>query len=658
MALAYANEWTSKGGIGLQNMKVSKVKIKNFRLLKDFEIDLKDKLSVIIGKNNSGKTSFLLALEKVLGNQNKRLNFDDINKSHFSSWCKAFFNEEVLEELGLEIIVTIEYNDNDNLSSLEAFIMDLDPEKNEIEIKFSYKLNQAKIENLIDFKSKENGLEKLEKFLRKNYQDFFNSSIHSVCTSDNSISKVIKGHDVRQLINIEVIHARRETKNQDEYKSRKSLSSLAKEYYDALKEKQQESKTKQEQEELNKNLQEVQKTLEDADESFNHAYDIFFTPLYKDITNFGANKDAKIQVLSNLNLGTLFQYNTHVFYNEDRNNIPEDYNGLGYLNLIEILFRLHILFIRSTKESKAINLLFIEEPEAHTHPQLQYIFINELTKMIDSKNTNDLQTILSTHSAHIVSQSNFEDLFYFKRNNNGVVVKPFNGIFRENMKFFLKYLLLKQSELFFADKIICIEGATERILMPKMIEKTEKEIENSSDNQEAKLSSQHISILEVGGAYFHLYDKFFKFLEIKVLIITDIDRNNEGTQTTNPTLKYFFQTEEIKKLENCNHEITNKDYPLYIAFQNSLPPHSPTTFEDCFVIENIDFMKKNLDMMKGIKKRDKLKIALESENFQNFCNEYISRKTDFALDILLCEDRSWKVPAYIQKGLEWLKKNQ
>lgn len=654
MAFAHANEWTSEGGIGLQNMKVSKVKIKNFRLLKDFEINLKDKLSVIIGKNNSGKTSFLLALEKVLGNQNKRLNFDDINKSHFSSWCEAFFNEEVLEELGLEIIVTIEYDDSDNLSSLEAFIMDLDPEKNEIEIKFSYKLNQVKLEDLKVFKSEENRLDKLERFLRKRYQDFFNISIHSVCTCDNSISKIVKGQDIRQLINLEVIHARRETKNQDEYKSRKSLSSLAKEYYDVLKQEQEEAKVRQEQEELKKNLQEVQKTLENADESFNKAYDSFFTPLYKDVADFGANKNAEIQVLSNLNLDTLFQYNTHVFYKEYGNNIPEDYNGLGYLNLIEILFRLHILFVRSTKESKAINLLFIEEPEAHTHPQMQYIFINEIKKMINSKNTDNLQTILSTHSAHIVSQSNFEDLFYFKRNNKGVVAKPFDGIFRENMKFFLKYLLLKQSELFFADKIICIEGATERILMPKMMEK----IDVSSDNQGAKLSSQHISILEVGGAYFHLYDEFFKFLEIKVLIITDIDRNDKGTQTTNPTLKYFFQSKEIEKLENCDHEIKDKDYPLYIAFQNSLPPHSPTTFEDCFVIKNIDFMKKNLDKMEGIKNKDNLKNALENEDFQNFCNDYISRKTDFALDILLCEDTGWKVPTYIEEGLKWLKKNQ
>ncbi len=38
-------------------MKITKIKVKNYRLLKNFSIDLEDELSLIIGKNNCGKTN-------------------------------------------------------------------------------------------------------------------------------------------------------------------------------------------------------------------------------------------------------------------------------------------------------------------------------------------------------------------------------------------------------------------------------------------------------------------------------------------------------------------------------------------------------------------------------------------------------------------------
>ena len=61
-------------------MKISKIQIKNFRLLKDFSIDLEDELSLIIGKNNTGKTSILTALDKFLNQSGRRsITLDDFN---------------------------------------------------------------------------------------------------------------------------------------------------------------------------------------------------------------------------------------------------------------------------------------------------------------------------------------------------------------------------------------------------------------------------------------------------------------------------------------------------------------------------------------------------------------------------------------------------
>lgn len=47
-------------------MHIGKVLIKNFRLLKDSSLDLRKNLSLLVGKNNTGKTSLFVLFEKFL----------------------------------------------------------------------------------------------------------------------------------------------------------------------------------------------------------------------------------------------------------------------------------------------------------------------------------------------------------------------------------------------------------------------------------------------------------------------------------------------------------------------------------------------------------------------------------------------------------------
>ena len=185
-----------------------------------------------------------------------------------------------------------------------------------------------------------------------------------------------------------------------------------------------------------------------------------------------------------------------------------------------------------------INILFIEEPEAHTHPQMQYVFVKNIKNLLregkkigDSERTINLQTFMTTHSSHIVAESEFDDIKYFVKetNSNGFNVVSKNlkdlrtlyqkekGENNNHFKFLKQYLTLNRSEVFFADKIILIEGDTERILLPAMIKKIDQD-----NNYDIPLMSQNISIIEVGN-YSEIYSTFIKFIGTKVLIITDID---------------------------------------------------------------------------------------------------------------------------------------
>ena len=87
------------------------------------------------------------------------------------------------------------------------------------------------------------------------------------------------------------------------------------------------------------------------------------------------------------------------------------------------------------KKPADINLLFIEEPEAHTHPQMQYVFIKNIKKLLgkgirreDGEN-RDLQYIISTHSAHIVADSDFDSIKYLRKDNvKGIIARNLKAL--------------------------------------------------------------------------------------------------------------------------------------------------------------------------------------------------------------------------------------
>ena len=59
------------------NILIDKIRVKNFRALKNIEISLKT-ITILVGANNSGKTTMLRALNSVLGMSRNQINQDDL----------------------------------------------------------------------------------------------------------------------------------------------------------------------------------------------------------------------------------------------------------------------------------------------------------------------------------------------------------------------------------------------------------------------------------------------------------------------------------------------------------------------------------------------------------------------------------------------------
>ena len=145
---------------------------------------------------------------------------------------------------------------------------------------------------------------------------------------------------------------------------------------------------------------------------------------------------------------------------------------------------------------------------------------------------------------------------------------------------------------------------------------------------------------------------------------------SEGERTSNPTLKFFFNSYTFTQLKDVNFEekrfkknadwIVDTEGHLQIAFQTEENSYNARSFEDAFfsIDLNRNLIKDNRSKIKGLK-NIKLFYDITKTPF-DLAELCIDSKGTFAIDILLCSDAdfsNWEIPAYIKEGLLWLKKD-
>lgn len=139
-------------------MILKRMEVKNFRLLKNFELKFKDELSLVIGKNNCGKTSSLIILDKMLNSS--KVMWEDINLEWQKELHEKIINfdiseqEEVSSLEAINLRLFIEYNDNDSYTNIQKFMMDLNPDNNTIVLEFISLISVKKIIELKDILNK------------------------------------------------------------------------------------------------------------------------------------------------------------------------------------------------------------------------------------------------------------------------------------------------------------------------------------------------------------------------------------------------------------------------------------------------------------------------------------------------------------------------
>lgn len=671
---------------GERTMYVNKIHVRNFRVLSQSTLDFEDKLCLMIGRNNSGKTSFFVLFEKFLNGL--PFDFNDF------SVCKRQLLLEldkntVATEFSIQLILNIKYEESDDLCHLSEFIMDLDPARRDVNLLFECYVKKEKLLEDINLAS---NMPK-EKFIKKHLSNYLEKCVYIFDTLDDLkpqnrhrlIKKDLK--DVKRLIDFEIIHAKRSVSSSEERTGTKVLSTLATKYFN------------------NTNVnspdkfEAINKLIEDMDSKLGVNYEVFFDDFLHNARDFLGLDSLKI--VSNLKANEIINDSSEIIYGSDINQLSEYLNGLGYMNILYLLLNIEIKKSIFKANNKDIKLFFIEEPEAHTHPQLQCIFARKVSEIVDD--ILGVQAIITTHSPHIVANHPFENIRYMliekdtcgfsniaiKNLHKDLSVKYQNEV--KEFQFLKQYLTIESAELFFADKAIFIEGVSENMLMPYFISKLDsKKIEEEEqfikDNPEEKpkyipLASQNVSCLQV-GANAKAFRHFLEFLRIPTVIITDIDTTKlmvtksganryvacpvgeTPNNISNATIKYFLEAPDIREDNTfkewlqklIGHSLFCSNQYINITYQQYENKYHPRSFEDSFINVNLNKIKQECTNINGLKNIDEFE---SDSDIYDLTQNVIAKKSDFASSILFMahvDNTDWIVPSYIWEGLEWLQK--
>ncbi|MFH1216474.1 MAG: AAA family ATPase [Pseudomonadota bacterium] len=565
-------------------MKITSFALKKYRRLVDVTLVLDDKTTVLVGANNSGKTSCIGALHTFLKSP-ENLKVRDISKCNWKIIQKLgknveqeFPTSEKLQELSdllasllpsLDIQISAEPSE---AYKVRDILPDLEWSGGALAVRITYEAtDMSKLcREFVDTRgvvSEHPGdvslwPKDLCDFLEKgqNFSKFIKQKHHILSKgaepTASEVLQPLKSEALKKLIRVDVISEQRglgaedNTDQKGPYSEKQRLNKLLREYYERILNPEDFPKA----DDL-KVLGQQQQLEKDFTTRLNDQFEAPFEEL-KSMGYPGIGGNPAVEIAAKISGTDALQKSSSVRYRFDKEDdefLPESYLGLGYQNLIYLTFRLlefRDKWMRVGKSASSvdnidehiepIHLVLLEEPEVNLHAQVQRVFVSkaydtlrkhpDLRNQETKKDKSEFQTqlLISTHSSHIIDDIDFKDLRYFRRNEANKSIAMDHTSIANMSELFAK----AKDELLFVRKHLKLTHCDIFFADGVIFVEGQAErllVPEFISNSFPGLSNRYISMLEVSGAHTHKYRELVEKLGVATLVFTDLDSvDHEG----------------------------------------------------------------------------------------------------------------------------------
>lgn len=334
-------------------MHLANIKIRNYRLLINADLKVDDHTILIVGRNNTAKTSCFELIDKVL--KNKVLSYDDypLNKRKYAYILLAQFMRGKLsfEKLckkfpitSIEFLVDYSLDDPDmNLGALAPFIIDVDIDSTVaiICVEYGIKISEESLRAMFESCFFENGnlvhsnIEDVRDVCMANFSKIFGLNIYAVNPKDDAERQLKEHKELTNLFPFYVIPAERMLGENGEHNSN-SLGNLISNYFSV--------DIENINSEVVDDVKELRKAVEKANIKIQRQSNELLGNIVNKAIGFGYPNAEELQlgVDTRLQIDDQIKDRTELTYISAGigESLPSSHNGLGYKNLIKIEFML------------------------------------------------------------------------------------------------------------------------------------------------------------------------------------------------------------------------------------------------------------------------------------------------------------------------------
>lgn len=503
--------------------------------------------SLIVGKNNSGKSTIvklLTTLQNTKSGSRNVFKYTDFNLNILAEWYQANINEKSEEKIRsidkskfprLEFQLVLGIDDgNDLISSFEDILTTSGIKAVEIqEVQETEEISEVIINAKYEVADTQSFLEELVK-LNTGYSEKENQQNEEF----SNYKKELQYRKYLALFNSNYFVFNFYPKGRNEPSTEFSLAPLLK--VDTI-----EANTVKNDKTLsqaynkivstyikNNDMKVINTLVDDINYKVRDMVDTNIKNILQSaVSSIESTKNLEMNLHPNVTLEKIFASNIIYEYKEENNNIPENQFGMGYTNLMVIIAKIvDYIELYSEKDiNGSVNILCIEEPETYMPPQMQELFIKNISKAIATllgkkQQLDTFQIIITTHSTHILnskiqSGNTLNNISYLGQSceNNIIqnisdeVIVSGRNIDEKTYEYIKKYLRLEASDIFFTDAVILVEGISEETYLRYELDR------------HPILKNHHIKVYRIDGAHAHQFISLLDLLGIKTVIFTDLD---------------------------------------------------------------------------------------------------------------------------------------